>query len=272
MKALPVLALGMLLAGCASTPDYNVRKSGDRELPLGEAAYDEAPDAAEIPPDVASIPDAEPKDEPLARSGNAPEYEVFGEKYSVLPSARDFRQKGRASWYGKRFHGRKTASGERYDMFGMSAAHKTLPLPTYVRVTNLKNGRSVIVRVNDRGPFHPDRVIDLSYAAAAKLGFIEQGHAPVELEAVVPGKKEPRPAPERGWLQVAAYTDPINAVAVREQLGEVLGAKLVDIKAGGTESEPLHRVVVGPFENPTAAKLVHDDLHSRGYVSSWVTD
>lgn len=143
--------------------------------------------------DVAHIPDAVPRKETRTRAGNKPSYTVLGKTYQVLPDSRGFTEEGIASWYGNKFHGRPTANGEIYSMYGMTAAHKNLPIPSYVRVTNLNNGRQVVVRVNDRGPFHDGRVIDLTYAAASKLGFVKQGTAPVRVEAVGPGDQlQPR--------------------------------------------------------------------------------
>lgn len=156
------------LAGCASRGDL-----GDDE----------------IPPEIARIPDAVPKVEPLARSGNADSYVVFGKRYHTKKSSRGHVERGVASWYGKPFHGRKTSSGEVYDMYTMSAAHKTLPLPTYARVTNVENGRSVVVRINDRGPFHGERIIDLSYVAGVKLGLKRKGTATVEVRAIEPKRR-----------------------------------------------------------------------------------
>ena len=132
------------------------------------------------PLDAAGIPDAVPRAEPRSKSGNPPFYEVRGQRYYVMNDAAGYRESGVASWYGTKFHGRRTSSGEPYDMYAMTAAHKTLPLPSYVRVTHRGNGRSVVVRVNDRGPFIGDRVIDLSYAAAVRLGMHNEGTAPVE--------------------------------------------------------------------------------------------
>jgi rare lipoprotein A len=139
------------------------------------------------PPDVANIPDAVPRAEPLAATGNQP-YSVYGREYVPVANARGYRERGVASWYGRKFHGRRTSSGEPYDMYAMTAAHKTLPLPSYARVTNLDNGRAVVVRVNDRGPFLHNRLIDLSYAAAARLGIAGNGTGLVEVEAIVPGE------------------------------------------------------------------------------------
>ena len=173
MKRIAGAAALALLVGCGSSPQK------------GGYYKDDGPHSSP-PTNLASIPDARPRAEPLHKFANRP-YEVFGRNYVPLTSVRPFRQRGLASWYGKRFHGQKTASGEIYDMYAMTAAHPTLPIPSYARVTNLRNGRQVVVRINDRGPFHSSRVIDLSYAAAYRLGYIEAGSAEVEVEAVVPG-------------------------------------------------------------------------------------
>ena len=134
---------------------------------------------------IATLPDdADPRPEPRSKYGNGPVYEVFGEQYTVLPSGDGYRERGVASWYGKKFHGRLTSNREPYDMYAMTAAHKTLPLPTYVRVRNLRNDRSVVVRVNDRGPFVHNRIIDLSYAAALKLDMVQDGTSLVEVTAI----------------------------------------------------------------------------------------
>jgi len=163
----------ILVAGCSSTPERR---------PGGYYKDDGPGDSAKL----ASIPDAVPRTEPLHRWANRP-YEAMGRKYVPLTRVGVYTQRGTASWYGKRFHGNPTSSGEKYDMYKMTAAHPILPIPSYVRVTNVVNRRSVVVRVNDRGPFHAGRAIDLSYAAAYKLGYIAQGSAEVQIEQVVPG-------------------------------------------------------------------------------------
>jgi rare lipoprotein A len=171
MRRISLLVLVFLLAGCGAAPQkggyYKDDGPGDR-----------------VPANVA---DAVPRAEPLHRFANRP-YKALGKEYVPLTSLQPFRQRGMASWYGKRYHGQKTSSGEIYDMYAMSAAHPTLPIPSYARVTNLANGRSVVVRINDRGPFHAARIIDVSYAAAHKLGFIGAGAAQVEVESILPGK------------------------------------------------------------------------------------
>jgi len=163
----------IFVAGCSSTPE---------KRPGGYYKDDGPGDSAKL----ASIPDAVPRTEPLHRWANRP-YEAMGRKYVPLTRVGVYTQRGTASWYGKRFHGNPTSSGEKYDMYKMTAAHPILPIPSYVRVTNVVNRRSVVVRVNDRGPFHAGRAIDLSYAAAYKLGYIAQGSAEVQIEQVVPG-------------------------------------------------------------------------------------
>jgi len=169
----PIVAMA-LLAACGSSP----KKGGYYK--------DDGPEAN--PKNVTNVADAKPRVEPLHRFANRP-YEVFGKKYVPLAKVQPYHQRGIASWYGKRFHGQKTASGEIYDMYAMSAAHPILPIPSYVRVTHVKSGRQVIVRINDRGPFHSGRVIDLSYAAAHRLGLIGGGSGEVEIEAIVPGAR-----------------------------------------------------------------------------------
>jgi rare lipoprotein A len=170
LRALAALAAAALLAACAQTPR--------RPAP--------APQPVPSPPQNAAPGELVPRVEPRSSSGNPPFYEVGGHRYVVLASAANYRERGVASWYGPDFHGLKTATGERYDMFAMTAAHKTLPIPCYARVTNLSNGRSVVVRINDRGPFVANRIIDLSYSAARDLDMIRNGTAFVEVQTLLP--------------------------------------------------------------------------------------
>jgi rare lipoprotein A len=167
----------------------------------------------ENPPDnLDRVPDAEPRPEPLHRFANNP-YSVFGRDYVPATGLKPYRARGIASWYGKRFHGQKTSSGEPYDMYAMTAAHPTLPIPSYARVTNVANGRSVVVRINDRGPFHSDRIIDLSYTAAYKLGYIARGSTEVQVESIIPGAA---PAGAPTVQARAASADPLaELLAVR---------------------------------------------------------
>ena len=233
------------------------------------------------PADVANIPDAVPKTEPRSATGNNP-YAVYGVTYSPLTDSRGYRERGIASWYGKKFHSKRTSSGEPYDMYAMTAAHKTLPLPSYARVRNLQNGRSVVVRVNDRGPFLHNRLIDLSYAAAARLGILGTGTGVVEVEAVSPDEPatqtaqvktyplqviSPAAAAEelpssspattasaKLYLQVGAFTQWDNAVTLRDRL-EREALRPISIqssqtgKGNGPDATRVYRVRVGPLTN-----------------------
>src|SRR5690606_7100062 len=212
--------------------------------------------------------------EPPGRYGNPESYVVFGERYHVLDDASGFRQRGRASWYGTKFHGRRTSSGETYDMYAMTAAHKTLPLPTYVRVTNLDNGREVIVRVNDRGPFHDGRIIDLSYAAALKLSVVASGTAAVEIAAIDPlafhGEKPPStPAPVAAatdgsgavFIQLGAFSSADNALELKGTL-ETAGVRPVTVSPGAGDG--LYRVRLGPYAASAAANEATLKLISLG--------
>ena len=183
------LILGLMLAGltgCSSSGD----KRSETNQAVGAGDTDDIRDSgpSRPPKGLASIPDAVPKPERKAKYGNPKSYVVFGKRYYPKVNSQGHVETGGASWYGRKFHGRKTSSGERYNMYAMTAAHKTLPLPTYAKVTNLENRRSVIVKINDRGPFHGNRIIDLSYAAATKLGVVQNGVAKVEVRAIDPSR------------------------------------------------------------------------------------
>ncbi|MCC5791819.1 MAG: septal ring lytic transglycosylase RlpA family protein [Legionellaceae bacterium] len=202
---------------------------------------------------------AVPKIEPLSAYGNPLEYTVAGKVYRVLRSARGFRQAGVASWYGTEFHKKRTSSGEPYDMYAMTAAHKTLPIPCYVRVTNVENGREIIVRVNDRGPFHSDRIIDLSYAAAKKLDMMEQGTADVTLVSIVPEELEEQQHAHY-YIQVAAYKTPAYANRLRDQIQTFLSSPVLVGNKGG------HFVVfVGPLMDHQMVTAAQKTLAQRGY-------
>ncbi len=189
-----IAALCVAISACGPVPVRHANTRSTHGSTASSSGSDGLPNSADIPPNIAAIPDAVPRYEKRSALGNPDSYEVYGERYIVLNDFSGFKERGIASWYGKKFHGKNTSSGEPYDMFLMTAAHKTLPIPCYVRVTNLSNQRSAIVRVNDRGPFHSDRIIDLSYVAALKLGIIGVGSAPVEIEALTPsGPGSPSP-------------------------------------------------------------------------------
>lgn len=221
-----------------------------------------------VPVDLASIPDAVPVDSPKSRYGNPKDYEVMGERYFVLNSAAGYRERGNASWYGTKFHGKRTSSGEPYDMFAMTAAHKTLPLPTYVRVTHAGNGKSVVVKVNDRGPFHVGRIIDLSYAAAAKLDLLGAGSAMVEVETITPGLPQ---AASPAFLEVGITDDPIQAVALREEVSD-LGLAAVEIRSFEQADQVWHRVLVGPFRHSADAEAARKRLEASQHTVKSVHD
>lgn len=199
--------------------------------------------------DVSLIQPVRPKPEPLAAYGNHSPYEVMGERYEVLPSAQGYVEQGIASWYGTAFHGRLTSSGEPYDLYQLTAAHKTLPLPTYVEVRHLETDQSIIVRVNDRGPFKPGRIIDLSWAAAVKLGIDQAGTAPVEVRALTfdgPPPMIKRPARVPVWVQAGAFSSVENAERLKAQL-EQAGLAPIAFESPKSPRDRVWRVRVGPL-------------------------
>ena len=204
-----------------------------------------------VPPNLAELPDAQPRAEPLHRYANRP-YQVFGKDYVPLASVQPYRQRGMASWYGRKFHGQRTASGEIYDMYAMSAAHPTLPIPSYVRVTHLGNGRSIVVRVNDRGPFHSARIIDLSYAAAYKLGYIQAGSAQVEVESIVPGSDV--------YVQVGAFSSRESAESLRTRVANELTWLTETVQV--LMAENLWRLHVGPYRSQDDARSAAERIEA----------
>ncbi|MGD8643091.1 MAG: septal ring lytic transglycosylase RlpA family protein [Chromatiales bacterium] len=226
------------------------------------------------PADVDAIPDAVPRAEPRSRYGNPSSYVVFGRRYHVMDSAQGYLEQGVASWYGPKFHGRRTSSGEPYDMYAMTAAHKSLPLPTYVRVTNLDNGRSIVVRVNDRGPFVSNRIIDLSYTAALKLDIVGSGTGLVEVEALTPGR------PSRPATRVArAGTEPpvehtlyiqVGAFALRENAEQLRGQLMLNgfdgVRIERNSGEAVYRVRIGPLASVDSADSTVQDLERIGVM------
>ncbi len=211
--------------------------------------------------DVRTIPDAVPRVEPPSKYGNRPSYQVNGATYQVLANAAGYNERGIASWYGRKFHGRPTSSGAPYDMYAMTAAHRSLPLPCYARVTNLQNGRSVVVKINDRGPFHDNRLIDLSYAAAVKLDIIATGTGMVEVR-VIDARETTPPAPAVApvstppqlYVQLGAFAQPENAQHLADQLkNHGFQPLILRVQRG---AELLHRVRLGPLPSVDFA----DDL------------
>lgn len=231
---------------------------------------DFAPRLDEVPADIENIPDAEVLNEPRSRYGNPKSYEALGKRYTVMTSIpKGFREQGRASWYGKKFHGRRTSNGETYDMFKMTAAHKTLPLPSYVRVTNKVNGRSAVVRVNDRGPFHPGRIIDLSYAAAARLDLLRAGSAEVEIEVITAQQGRSGSDGDTGrprYLEVGRFADPIDAYTLLETLTRLGFTDTEFLQTASPAGDGVDNVLrLGPFRSFSAleaarVKLGRNDL------------
>jgi rare lipoprotein A len=257
-RCLALAVAAAVLAGCGGQP---VRREPPAAEPLpGTPAYPERSTPPPAPSDLDAIPDPVPRIEPRSARGNPPTYEVFGKRYVVLATSEGYKERGVASWYGPDFHARPTSSGEPYDMYAMTAAHKTLPIPVYARVTNLANGRSVIVRINDRGPFVANRLIDLSYTAAHKLDMTRAGTAFVEVEVITPGSPtqlaqsvtQPGAAPTGPgltapvlYLQVGAFGVADNATRLAERLRSA-GIEQVSV-ANPSGTPPLYRVRVGPI-------------------------
>lgn len=288
-----------LLAACSSTPRHSTGTasapdSGPRTVPGSASPYpcsyaartsgglfykDDGP--LELPAGLESIPDASPKTEPLHRWANNP-YTVLGQTFTPQKTPGTLRERGIGSWYGRKFHGQKTSSGEPYNMFAMTAAHPTLPIPSYARVTNLKNGRSVIVRVNDRGPFLKGRVIDLSFLAACRLGYATNGSSELEVVSLTPGNanavasvekpatmarpvERPRPSallatPNNAFfLQLGAFSSRANAESFHAHLSREMdqekSARLVI-----QESGKMYRVRLGPFPDRSSALAMAEQL------------
>jgi rare lipoprotein A len=213
---------------------------------------------------AADIRDAEPRPEALARYGNRSPYEVLGKRYTVLETSRGYRERGIASWYGRKFHGRPTSSGEPYDMHLATAAHRSLPLPTYAEVTNLDNGRKVVVKINDRGPFRDDRLIDLSYGAAIKLGMAHSGTARVEVRAIsFDGPQAPASAvkvADGTFLQVGAFG---NRAAAEQLAGRMMQEHLQPVSV--QHGSGLYKVWIGPYEQETDIELAANRLVELGF-------
>jgi len=288
-KLIVLSSIALVLGGCSSFNTRSSRSVDPGPPPSKSGGYykDDGP-GANPPANLAAIADAVPRAEPPHRFANDP-YEVMGKTYVPIPVGQAYKDRGGASWYGRRYHGKPTSTGEIYDMYAMTAAHATLPLPSYVRVTNPANGRSVVVRVNDRGPFHDGRIIDLSYTAAWKLDLIK-GVAPVEVELLQPGAQAipanlaeagptPQPAPPvitvaelppptstqplplGLYLQVGAFAQDSAAEDLARRVRQNLGqsqAGVVRHQASG-----LIKVQVGPFDNVVQADQVAQALEQR---------
>lgn len=255
LKWLAVMSLYIVVTACSTTTEQ----------------ADRAPTK---PRDVSDVPNAIPKNEPRSKYGNPASYEVFGKRYYTLTNSQGYHQKGIASWYGSKFHGRRTSSGETYDMYAMTAAHKTLPLPTYVEVTNLSNGRKVIVKVNDRGPFHEDRLIDLSYSAAKQLGIVSRGTGMVDIRAITIGEKPTNTVTNSRvpitdlptlYLQVGAFSTSASAQEFKQKLQSQIN-EMVLIKSDGK----LYRVHVGPLANVETGDSLASRLLDLGFNNAHI--
>ncbi|MBR7887836.1 septal ring lytic transglycosylase RlpA family protein [Marinomonas sp. A79] len=303
MKVIKLLCIAgmslLFLSGCMSTRHVLGKDDVDYDKASGGGRYsilqDHAP-SGDIKVD--HLPDLVPKWEPKSRGGNKSPYEVWGKKYWVMESAQGYSAEGTASWYGKKFHGHKTSNGETYDMYAFSAAHKSLPLPTYLKVTNLENQRSVIVRVNDRGPFHGDRLIDLSYAAAARLDYHKKGLARVRIEAINPVQGQTYQAPSNivvepktpmnviasqastapavesssvtptltfSHLQVGAFSVEASATQLKTRLFESFDTQVR--VTTNKQNDGLYKVLVGPFENENELTQWQQKLQQEGFGS-----
>jgi rare lipoprotein A len=257
-RAFLVVAAAALLAACAGKP----RREFPPPPPV-EAPPPASTTAPTQPANFASVPDAVPRFELKSRRGNPPFYDVQGKRYFVLSKADGYVERGVASWYGPTFHGVATSMGEPYDMYAMTAAHKTLPLPAYARVTNLKNGRSIVVRINDRGPFVANRIIDLSHTAAAKLDMLREGTTLVEVRAITPAAPDTlsRTAelpPQELYMQAGAFADAGNAERLSQRLRTAGLPGVAVVPPVATQSR-LFRVRVGPI----ASVAQFDELAAR---------
>ena len=255
MKKIVLLFLSVLMLSCAVTKE-------PEEIIVIEQ-QDGRPDHVAV--DIASIPDAVPQYEPWSPSVNPASYTVLGKEYKVLKSNQGYQQQGIASWYGTKFHDKKTATGEAYNMYAMTAAHKTLPIPSYVRVTNLDKQLSVIVKINDRGPFHEHRIIDLSYAAAIKLGIEKAGTGFVEVMAVHPGETtvtNDKIMSKQVFLQVGAFAEQANAIKLQQKLAAELALSNSRIKVQTLAEKSLYRVQVGPVSSVSEADKIIKKLNS----------
>ncbi|MFD1218322.1 septal ring lytic transglycosylase RlpA family protein [Microbulbifer celer] len=271
-----------MLGACSTAPLPKDSQTGNEK---NDVPFDQLRDSGpDVPVDMLATPEVTPVREPIGVAGNKSPYVVAGVKYRVLQGAKGYKERGHASWYGTKFHGRKTANGEVYNMYAMSAAHKTLPLPSYAKVTNLDNGRSIIVRVNDRGPFVPGRIIDLSYTAAQKLGYVDKGVARVEVVALDPDslpsatetlavEKDaaarqalPEDAsfklPPNTFLQVGAYSSSSQAEEIRKQLAAAFGYP-VSVSPVKRSGKTLYRVRIGPIAQQRALAALRESVEQK---------
>ena len=268
IKGIIFLLIALYLAGCqTNNVDNNNEDPVTDSKSKGAYYLDDGPEEV-IPENLSSIPNATPKKEPLNKFSNRP-YKVFGKTYYPMTSLKPYTATGYATWYGKKYHGNKTSIGEVYDMYKMTAAHKTLPLPCYVKVTNLKNDKTVIVRVNDRGPFVKDRIIDLSYAAANRLEIIEKGSELVKVELIDLDKKvKVSKINKQIYIQAGLFSDEKNAnnlINKIKKLGTVKNENIKKIK-----NEDQFQVLIGPFKNNQKAKIKKDELSENFFINGFI--
>jgi rare lipoprotein A len=275
LRLLLAILVALALAACGTAPKKESKYFLD----------DGPPDS--VPDNMAQIPDAVPRAEPFHKFANRP-YTVFGRTYVPVVNKERTVQRGIASWYGKKFHGQKTSSGEIYDMFAMTAAHPTFPIPSYARVTNVKNGKSVVVRINDRGPFHSNRIIDLSYAAAVRIGIANAGSGLVEVERIYETpeasaavERTPPPSmpvvetavvtqePGGLWLQLGAFASRDSADSFRDKMVRDLAWNNEPLQVHSREG--MHRVRMGPYRNRDEAGAIADKVRrSLGFEPTLV--
>jgi rare lipoprotein A len=264
-----VISVVLLLNACTSTPKQS--KPSQPHNP-NDGRYSQDKDSGPSGDvDLSHIPDAVPRREVRTQAGNKNPYTVLGKTYHLIEDEASYKERGYASWYGNKFNGHNTSNGEIYDMYAMSGAHKTLPIPSYVRVTNVQNGRSVVVRINDRGPFHSGRIIDLSYAAAQRIGINKVGTGLVDVEIALPGDAPPIPRRAEGnkapleaalpagtFLQIGAFSNSDSA----KQYAASIGSKLSYPVAIHSVLQPkaIYRVRLGPFTNAKNLQDARDQL------------
>jgi rare lipoprotein A len=260
-----VAAMTLALAGCGSSPTVSTapaKKASPVTTAKGGGYYLDDGPGANPPPNLDAVPDAVPREEPLHRFANRT-YVALGNTYTPEVERRAHSQEGVASWYGRRFHGKKTASGELYDMYAMTAAHPTLPIPSYARVTALDSGKSVVVRINDRGPFHSSRIIDLSYTAAHKLGYVSRGSTRVRVERLDPAAYDTQGETigEGLYFQLGAFSSADNAQKLLDRLTREL--QFDPARTRLVLNGSLHRVQVGPYPNDDAALTDRERVRER---------
>jgi len=271
----------LVLAGCAGQPLRSVPETPAR--PAGAVTKPGQPMASENaaksvkpggyylddgpgdnpPPDLDAIPDAVPKAEPLRKSTSKP-YMALGREYTPLTSGKGYKAEGLASWYGRRFNGKRTASGETYNMYAMTAAHPTLPLPSYARVTSLATGKSVVVRINDRGPFHKGRIIDLSYTAAHKLGIVQGGSGRVEVESITPEDiaHDHEASGDSGtYLQLGSFTSRTHAEKLLARAATQLDVRSKELVI--LNHDERYRVALGPYTDPDSVNQAAREVQQR---------